>query len=142
MYFKHVLGPNLLLGRSSFSANLLIGGPLNPSEGCFSDVRGPKIPNNLKQMVRTKIVHTSGTFLEHFRKNRKHFVFRLCSHIQSNTQNPNPIFNITIYGTKCTNNAKTHSIFWKISNNFKNIKLYFVIYIISIIHILYLLYFL
>ena len=35
--------------------------------------------------------------------------FEPCSHIQSNTQNPNPIFKTTIYCTKYTNNAKIYS---------------------------------
>ena len=38
--------------------------------------------------------------------------FDICSHIQKNTQNPNPMFKITIYYTKQTNNAKMHSNFW------------------------------
>ena len=41
----------------------------SPSEGCFSDVRGPKIQKISPQMFRTKIVHTSGTFFEFFLKN-------------------------------------------------------------------------
>ena len=38
--------------------------------------------------------------------------FNLCSHIELNTQNPNPIFKITIYYTKYTKNVKIHSNFW------------------------------
>ena len=34
-------------------------------------------------------------------------IFKPCSHIQSNTQNPNPIFKISIYYTKHTKNVKT-----------------------------------
>ena len=56
-----------------------------------------------------------------------------------NTQNPNPIFKITIYCTKYTNNAKIHSKIWKILNKSKVSKFYFVICIASIVHILYVL---
>ena len=58
----------------SFDAGSLRVDPLYPSEGCFSNVRAPKIPKNLKQMVRTKIVHASGTFLDKFRKNIQKYI--------------------------------------------------------------------
>ena len=48
----------------------------NPSEGCFSDVRRPKIPKMSPQMFSAKIVHTSGTFFE--------FVFEKMSKILLN----------------------------------------------------------
>ena len=41
------------------------------------DHLGPTIPNNLKKIVRTKIVHTSGTFLEKMFKD----LFKTCSYI-------------------------------------------------------------
>ena len=41
------------------------------------------------------------------RMSKKHL--KPCSHIELNTQNPNPIFKITIYCTKQTNDAKIHS---------------------------------
>ena len=43
--------------------------PRDASAGDFSDVRGPKIPKICPPMFHTKIVHTSGTFFEHFWKN-------------------------------------------------------------------------
>ena len=39
--------------------------------------------------------------------------FELCSYIQKNTQNPNPIFKIMIHYAKYTKNAKIHSRCWK-----------------------------
>ena len=48
-------------------------------------------------------------------------IFKVCSHIQKNTQNPNPIFKITINYTKDTNNAKI------LSNKFKSSKSLFCI---------------
>ena len=89
---------------------------LEASEGCFSDIRGPfrtKIPKHIKQIVRTRIVHTSGTFL-YFKFVFVKTTFKPCSHIELNTQNPNTIFKITIYCTKYTKNAKIHPMFWKI----------------------------
>ena len=47
--------------------SLLFG--FNGCWGCFSDVRGPKIPPKSPQMFRTKIVHTSGTVFEVSRTN-------------------------------------------------------------------------
>ena len=58
--------------------------------------------------------------------------FKVCSHMQKSTQNPNPIFEITTYYTKQTNN------YIRIFGNNKNSKneiryfLYFVIYIYCI----------
>ena len=73
-----------------------------PSEGCLSDVRGPfRIPNPPKYQknLSTEIVHTSVSFfcfLKMF-ENMFNNSFNLYSHIQSNTQIPNPIFKITVY---------------------------------------------
>ena len=64
-------------------------------------------------MVGTKIVHTSGTFLKLFEKMSKNDL-EPCSHIELNTQNPDPIFKITIYCTKYPNNTQILSIFWNI----------------------------
>ena len=67
-------------------------------------------------------------------------IFNLCSHIQKNTPNPNPIFKITIYCTRQTNNAKILSICCKSLKDVEKQKpqfFYFITYIISIIHILY-----
>ena len=44
-------------------------------------------------------------------ENMSNNIFKPCSHIQLNTQNPNPIFKLTIYYTKYTNNAKILSKF-------------------------------
>ena len=49
-------------------------------------------------------------------------IFKVCSHVQKNTQNPNPIFKITIYYTKYTQNAKLHSKCWKVLENSKSFK--------------------
>ena len=72
--------------------------------------RGPKIPKIFPQMFRTKIVHTSGNIFIFGKSIFSIFgsknVFNLCSHIELNTQNPNPIFKITIYYTKQTNNTQ------------------------------------
>ena len=103
---------------------------------CYTtqDHLGPTVPNNLKNIVRTKIVHTSGTF---FRKSRFP-----TSYIQKKTQNPNIIFKISIYNTKYT---KPHKITLKnglgFSINFEQIKCFsFILYKKSIIRILYILY--
>ena len=60
--------------------------------------RVPKVPRNLdNKMVSTKNVHTSGSFLDIFGfvlKMSKN-VFKPCSYIDSNTQNPNTILKIT-----------------------------------------------
>ena len=106
-----------------------------PSEGCFSGVRGPvRTTNQTKtpKILDTKIVHTSGKIVDfggrHFRflesKNVEK-IFYLCPHIELNTQNPTPIFKIAIYYTKHTNNAKLHSIVWKLFE-----KIYIYIYCI------------
>ena len=61
-------------------------------------------------MVRTKIVHTSGTFFEKFRNMSKN-AFKPCHHIEFNTTNSNPIFKITISFKEYARNAKILSIF-------------------------------
>ena len=69
---------------------------------------GPTIPQHIKQIKRllnTRIVHTSGTFFEKISKN----TFKQCSHIESNTPNPNTIFKITIYCTRYTKHTKIRS---------------------------------
>ena len=63
-------------------------------------------------------------------------IFNLCSHIELNTQNPNPILKITICFTKTPKNAKILSKVLKISEKSKKSKMYFVLCIICIIHIL------
>ena len=70
----------------------------------ISDVRGPKIPKISPQMFRTKIVHTSGIFFDLLGGGFSIFgsksIFNLCSYIEFNTQNLNPILKITISFTK------------------------------------------
>ena len=77
------------------------------------DVRGPTIPKISPQMFRTKIVHTSGILFDFFLGGGRLFrllesknIFNLCSHIELNTQNPNPIVKITIPFTKLPNMQK------------------------------------
>ena len=70
-----------------------------------------------KQIGRTKIVYTSGTF---FKKCQNIYIFRIRSDIKK-TQfiKPTNALNITIYNTNHTSNTKIHprnSIFSKISN--------------------------
>ena len=96
------------------------------SSGVFriqtSDVRGPFRTQNprksQKQWSVRKLFTLLGCFLNFFEKMFKN-TFKPCSHIELNTQNPNPIFKITICFTKYTKNAKIHSIFWKISRKSK-----------------------
>ena len=59
---------------------------------------------HLKQIVRTIIVYTSGTFFEISQKPKT--FLNPCSHIQSNTQNMKIIFKLMIYCTKYTQHAK------------------------------------
>ena len=54
-------------------------------------------------MFRRKIVHTSGKIFDGVSSKN---IFKPCSHIQKNTQNPNPIFKISIYSTDYTPNVK------------------------------------
>ena len=83
-----------------------------PSEGCFSDVRGPTIPKTSPQMLRTQIVHTSGKCSifwfggRFFRFWGSKKIFNLCFNIEFNTPNPNPILKITISFTKTPTNPK------------------------------------
>ena len=81
------------------------------------------------------------TLLWHFLKNdenKSKTHFKQCSHIELNTQIPNPIFKITIHYTKYTKHAKILSICWIVWEHFETKKCFFVvIYVNSIIHILY-----
>ena len=63
----------------------------------------PKIPQNLKRIVRTAIVHTPGTFFPQNVNN----IFKICSYIQKTIQNPINAFKITIHNTKHTKNTFT-----------------------------------
>ena len=54
-------------------------------------------------MFRTRIAHTSGKLFDILPSKN---IFKPCSHIQSNTQNPTPIFKVSIYYTKHTNMSK------------------------------------
>ena len=62
-------------------------------------------PKHLQTIVSTTIVHTSGIVFDLLSKMSKN-IFKICSYIQKNTQNPNAIFKITTYCTKYTPNAK------------------------------------
>ena len=83
--------------------------------------RGPKIPKISPPMFRTKIVHTSGKMFDFlgvdFRFGGTKNIFNLCSHIELNTQNPNPILKFTISFTKTPTKPKhfrTFVFLWKI----------------------------
>ena len=54
------------------------------------------------KLLRTRIVHASGTFVQKMSKN----IFILSSDIQKTTTNPIIALKIIIYNTKHTNNAK------------------------------------
>ena len=78
-------------------------------------------------MFRTKIVHTSGHIFVFlgvviFRFWGSENIFNLCSHIELNTQNPNPIFKITISFTKTPQMPKYFRKIGKHSNKSKNQK--------------------
>ena len=92
------------------------------------------------QMFRTKIVHTSGIFFDFggvvfFDFLGSKNIFNPCSHIEFNTQNPNPIFKITISFTKTPNKPKYFRKKRTFSKQIKKLKFYFVLCISSIIHI-------
>ena len=70
---------------------------------------------NFGKIFRTKIVHTSGKIGFVFRKVSKH-IFKISSYIQKDTQNPNPIFKVTIHCTKYAQNAKLIRQIPQISN--------------------------
>ena len=73
-----------------------------------------------------------------FERLSKH-ILNPCSHIEFNTQNPNPIIKIPLYCTKYPQHAKILSNFWNKwdkSKTFKTSDSYFIIYISCIIHIL------
>ena len=78
-------------------------------------LRGLKIPKTSPQMVRTKIVHTSGNFFDFRGVDSFVFlvsenIFNPCSNIEFNTQNPNPILKITISLTKTPKNQNTFEV--------------------------------
>ena len=80
-----------------------------PSEGCFSDVRGPF----RTKLLDTKTVHTSGNKFDFGCRKMSKNIFKVCSHIQKNTKNPNPIFKIAIYFTKTPKMPKYFANFGK-----------------------------
>ena len=108
--------------------------PGPPFPGLFAFF-GPKI-------LDTKIVHTSGKIFVFWKskisilwvEKCRFFLFKVCSHIELNTQNPNPIFKITICFTK-TQKMPKYVLFVekKVRIIKKKSKLYFVICISSII---------
>ena len=86
-----------------------------PFEGCFSDVRVPiRTKNPRYESVNLFFCWGGGVrelftllglvwnLLEHMFKR----MFKPCFHIELNTQNPNTIFQISIYCTNYTQNAK------------------------------------
>ena len=87
-------------------------------------------------MVRTKIVHISVLFFNFFLEKRVKNTFNLCSHIQSNTQNSNPIFKISIYYKKEQQCQNTFEMFEKFENKNKHILFYYIICTKSRTHVL------
>ena len=70
------------------------------SEGCFSDVRVQFRTKNPQKFQKTgqyeNCFHFWDVFRTYLKKSQK-ICLNLCSHIESNTTNPNTIFKITIY---------------------------------------------
>ena len=108
---------------------------------CEPRYKNPKIS---PQMFRTKIVHTSGICFDFLGVDVFDFlgsknIFNLCSHIELNTQNPNPTFKIATCFTK-TPKLPKHFRFFVARKSLKDSKhpnIYFVICIKCLIHILY-----
>ena len=66
----------------------------------FSDVRGPFRTNNPQHIPQNISCENCSHFWKTFRfvcRNMLKQIIGVCSHIQKNTQNPNPIFKKTIY---------------------------------------------
>ena len=121
--------------------------------GCFSDVRGPFRTNNPPKSPKIS-KQRSYENCSHFWKieksqNISKHMFKPCSYILLNTQNPNTIFKTIIYCTKCTQNTKTPSnkthCFRTDHKNLKSSKYsnysfeFCIIYIIIILYFLYIL---
>ena len=84
----------------------------------YWDIKNPKI-------VRTKLLTLLGTFSMFILSNMSKDIFKICSHIQKKTHNPNIIFKITVYCTKHTKNIKIYlknQHFRKNETNWKNSK--------------------
>ena len=91
---------------------------------CEPPYKNPKIS---PQMFRTKIVHTSGKMFDFggsifstFWGSRN--IFNPCSHIEFNTQNPNPISKIAISFTKTPKKPKHFRKKRTLLGHFKNRK--------------------
>ena len=76
---------------------------------------GPKILKILKEMVSTKIVHTSGTFLEFCFEKMSTNNVKPCSHIQNN-------FTESEYDVQ--NNDALHKIHQKYQNIFDSLEMF------------------
>ena len=91
---------------------------LTPGMGWGGPFRTPKnlqkSPKNSKNILRTKIVHTSGTFFQKISENLKN-IFQICSDIQKNTTNTINTFRISIYNIKFTKIPKDSRTFPKFS---------------------------
>ena len=117
-----------IYARSGNTAKQLVenGNRCTHSIAVRSDVRGQFRTQYPKQSQNKSSVRKMLTFVGHCFLFAREFVeqmfkisLNLCSHIQSNTQNPNTIFKISIYCTKQTTNAKTHSNFRKMLESFE-----------------------
>ena len=92
--------------------------------GDFEPQQSFKIITNHNKTVRTKIVHTSGTFVEQMFKN----IFKISPYIQKTITNPINALKIAIYNIKHTTNTKIYcktskmietyrKTYWEISRN-------------------------
>ena len=108
-----------------FNHTTSLGQLVCPSRRMLHDVGSfrTKMQKQLKQIVRTIIVHTSGTCLENMFKH----IFKLWSYIQKNTKNPTSP-KTQKFNSKSTNFPKKQTV---------NSSFYFVICQTSIIYILY-----
>ena len=109
-----------------------------PSEGCFSDVRGPFRTKNPKNIHKNISCEDCSHFWDIFSK--KHTFFQLHIYIRKKTRNPNIIFKISIYNTNYTKNTKIYTNISKKNRKFRKInktqKINVLLYKKSIIHIL------
>ena len=113
-------------------------------EGCFSDVRGP-FRNKSPKMISKNISYDNCSHFwvvfSFFLSKYVEHIFKICSHIQKSTQNPNIIFKITIYCTKyppkCQNTFEQNLISFRTFRKYKfsNFCIFIFIYIYMYIYI-------
>ena len=110
-------------------------GMLQRRKETIQDQASEKYPP--KYFVRELFTNLGNSFFVFLSK----YIFKVCSHIQSNTQKRNPIFKTTIYNTNYSNDTKILSNKTKQIGHFQTTKTFkFLFCINSIIHILNFLY--